>query len=547
MRALKTFSIIVLLSLGIKVAYAQNNVGIGTNSPDASAVLDVTATDKGLLIPRVALVQTTNPSPVTSPATSLLVYNTATVNDVVPSFYYWDGAQWVQVGAGGGATCVTLDEAYDCGGAGVGRTILATDGAVEINKTTDFASNNYALYSTISSGTSSNPSAGVYVEHSGTQGVAIYGEITNTSNAYSAIQGSSSSNQDNTAGLSGYFSGSAAGYGIYGKNESQTAGSHGIIGINERTAGGWGVEGFGINGVYGRTNDDGGYGLVGYNLSGYTADENGGISVFGNSNVGVFGQSTSANGAGVVGQMSAAYAPGVWGKNDQADGFGVAGIANYGIFGQGASLNGTAWSAGAGVVGQLDPNLGATQVGYLGAYYNAGGAEYAVLANGDMGATGTKAFMIDHPTDPDNKILKHYCAESPEVLNIYRGNIVLNANGEATVELPEYFDALNINFSYQLTAIGAPANGIYIKEEILSNSFKVAGGNANQKISWVVYAERNDLYIQKHPESKQIEIEKGDKGMYLRPELYNQPKEKGILFINKEFKLNTKKDNSLKK
>lgn len=78
------------------------NIGINTTgtTPDASALLDVDAADKGLLIPRVALTATNNASPVISPATSLLVYNTATVgsapNNVVPGFYYWDGTRWVQ-------------------------------------------------------------------------------------------------------------------------------------------------------------------------------------------------------------------------------------------------------------------------------------------------------------------------------------------------------------------------------------------------------------------------------------------------------------------
>ena len=79
-------------------ALAQN-VGINSTgaTPDLSAILDVSATDKGMLVPRVALTLTTDPSPVTSPATSLLVYNTATVNDVVTGYYYWDGTQWVRL------------------------------------------------------------------------------------------------------------------------------------------------------------------------------------------------------------------------------------------------------------------------------------------------------------------------------------------------------------------------------------------------------------------------------------------------------------------
>jgi len=244
----KLLSVIILIGLVSFQSQAQNNVGIGTNTPDASAELDVKASDKGLLIPRVKLDDASTAAPIISPAEGLLIYNET--GSEAHGFWYWDGAKWVQVGAGGGASCVTLDEAYDCGGAGVGRTITASDGAVKIEKTTDASSNNYALYSTVSSGTSSNPSAGVYVEHSGEQGIAIYGEITNGNNNYSAIQGISTSNKDNTSGLSGVFNGNAEGYGVYGTNTSGTAGSQAIFGLNQRTSGGWGVEGAGVNGVY---------------------------------------------------------------------------------------------------------------------------------------------------------------------------------------------------------------------------------------------------------------------------------------------------------
>jgi len=77
----------------------SQNVGISdlVFTPDASAMLEVKATNKGILIPRIALTQTTSASPVTSPAQSLLVYNTATINDVTPGYYYWDGSKWVRL------------------------------------------------------------------------------------------------------------------------------------------------------------------------------------------------------------------------------------------------------------------------------------------------------------------------------------------------------------------------------------------------------------------------------------------------------------------
>jgi len=88
--------------------HAQN-VGIGTLSPHPSARLEVSSSDRGLLVPRVNLVATNNPSPVSTPATSLLVYNLSTVNDVVPGFYYWDGAQWVKLSTGAANDAWLLD------------------------------------------------------------------------------------------------------------------------------------------------------------------------------------------------------------------------------------------------------------------------------------------------------------------------------------------------------------------------------------------------------------------------------------------------------
>ena len=72
----------------------QAGVGIGTTSPDASAILDVTATNRGLLPPRLPLTGTTDTTTVASPAEGLIVYNTATVSDVTPGIYLWDGTKW---------------------------------------------------------------------------------------------------------------------------------------------------------------------------------------------------------------------------------------------------------------------------------------------------------------------------------------------------------------------------------------------------------------------------------------------------------------------
>lgn len=94
--------VLLLISLFlVNLAFSQN-VGINSDGalPDGSAMLDIKSTNKGLLIPRIALTGTNLAAPVTSPDTSLLVYNTATAgtspNNVTPGFYYWDGAKWVR-------------------------------------------------------------------------------------------------------------------------------------------------------------------------------------------------------------------------------------------------------------------------------------------------------------------------------------------------------------------------------------------------------------------------------------------------------------------
>ena len=159
----------------------------------------------------------------------------------------------------------------------------------------------------------------------------------------------------------------------------------------------------------------------------------------------------------------------------------------------------------------------------------------AVFANGDMTATGFKPFTIDHPLDPQHKMLKHFSIESNEVLNMYRGNVVLDGNGEATVELPDYFDAININFSYNLTAIGSKAD-LFIKSEISNRRFEIAGGKPGQKVSWVVYADRNDEYARQNPDAKKTELEKPDgwDGKYFQPKLFGASEEQGIFYYLKK-------------
>ncbi len=140
---------------------------------------------------------------------------------------------------------------------------------------------------------------------------------------------------------------------------------------------------------------------------------------------------------------------------------------------------------------------------------------------------GGGSFKIDHPLDPANKYLSHSFVESPDMMNVYNGNIALDASGEAVVVLPEWFEALNKEFRYQLTCIGGFAP-VFIAEEIGDHRFKIAGGKPGLKISWQVTGIRKDAWA--NANRIPVEQDKPDKelGSYLHPTLFGQPAEKSV-------------------
>ncbi len=114
----------------------------------------------------------------------------------------------------------------------------------------------------------------------------------------------------------------------------------------------------------------------------------------------------------------------------------------------------------------------------------------------------TKNFKIDHPLDPLNKTLTYTSVESPDMKNIYDGNITTDANGDAIVTMPAYFEALNKDFRYQLTVIGTFAQAI-VFEKIKGNQFKIKTDKPNVEVSWQVTGIRHDKFA----EDKQTPVE----------------------------------------
>jgi hypothetical protein len=139
---------------------------------------------------------------------------------------------------------------------------------------------------------------------------------------------------------------------------------------------------------------------------------------------------------------------------------------------------------GSGSGGLAFTNWGGTQVASIDL---SGNAHF----NGNLTVSGIKAFKIDHPLDPVHKYLLHSVVESSDIKNMYDGIVTLDEHGEAEVRLPDWFQALNQDFRYQLTCIGG-AGPVYVAQEIQDNRFRVAGGRSGLRVSWQVTGIRHD-------------------------------------------------------
>src|ERR687897_3774034 len=141
--------------------------------------------------------------------------------------------------------------------------------------------------------------------------------------------------------------------------------------------------------------------------------------------------------------------PPVQGVDDGSTGYGVYGWINrrgYGVVGDSPNNIAVYGTSASGLAAYLEGHVRIT--GYI---YKGGGG-----------------FKIDHPQDPANKYLSHSFVESPDMKNIYDGVVRCDGDGRAVVRMPDYFEALNRDFCYQLTCLGGHA-AVHVAEEIADN------------------------------------------------------------------------------
>ncbi len=158
----------------------------------------------------------------------------------------------------------------------------------------------------------------------------------------------------------------------------------------------------------------------------------------------------------------------------------------------------------------------------------------AAYLSGNVTVTGTLtkgagSFKIDHPLDPANKTLSHSFVESPDMMNVYNGNAALDAKGEAWVELPAWFETLNRDFRYQLTAMGGPGPSLHIADKVKGNRFRIAGGTPGLEVSWQVTGIRQDPYANAHRIQVEEQKPAGEVGTYLHPKAYGKAVDQGAL------------------
>jgi hypothetical protein len=319
---------------------------------------------------------------------------------------------------------------------------------------------------------------------------------------------------------------------LNGSVDPGPANTVGIIQLTNTEANGIGIAALAETAVRARGLDGNASGGTGVSVRGGSGTVLGGFGVFS-----VGGSSESGRGGiGVVGRGGLSDSDAGGRGVDAMGGFSNTGNGGSGLASEGGGSN--SGNGGRGVVAVGGRASDAGNTGGIGIEATGGegftGATPGLAGkfNGDVEVTGTLSkgggsFKIDHPLDPENRYLYHSFVESPDMKNIYDGNIVTDESGEATVTLPEYFEALNRDFRYQLTVIGTLAQAT-VADEIRANRFVIRTSAPNVKVSWQVTGIRHDRWADKNRIPNEVQKSERERGYYLHPKAFNQPEERGL-------------------
>jgi hypothetical protein len=382
----------------------------------------------------------------------------------------------------------------------------------------------------------------------------VLGNETATSGQVHGVSGFASSTTTGAVGVTGFeLATSGQVYGVSGGTNSTTTGASGVNGFEGATTG----QVFGVGGSTNSTTDYSS-GVTGYEgatagkvsgVAGGTASNTAGASgVTGNASsttgsvYGVNGSTPSTAGVGVIGTAyaSSGNTAGIFGSTVSPNGIGAFGDSTSTTGGTGVQGQTESTSGGAAGIFVAHGGGGLLLSGLTGSTYvskftvdAAGNGFYA----GNLNVTGklTKgsgSFKIDHPLDPASKYLSHSFVESPDMMNVYNGNITTDRHGLATVNLPDYFEALNGDFRYQLTVIGQFAQAIVAKK-IAANRFVIRTSRPHVEVSWQVTGIRHDAYANAYRIPVEEDKTAQEQGYYLHPEVFGQPESKSISAASK--------------
>ncbi len=493
------------------------NVGINATGavPNAAAGLDVDFTNKGVLIPRVALTARNSNAPIGAGiVTSLLVYNTATAgafpNNVTPGYYYWNGTEWVRLVNG-------LVDGWQVTGNTLTGTLPATpnefigtlnnadwivktnntermrvkaNGQVVVNSTAPAAGDIFSSYAAgtdyaVSSYASGSGGA-IYGENSST-GYGVIGLLSLATNTNPAVYGSAPS-----IGVLGYETG-ANGLGVYGyASGTNAAGVYGYAVANNGT----GVVGIGTptvvaDGVYGQAGNNQAFGVVAFN----TNASGTGLIVGGNA---VTSMSYQTNGSGIA-ATSTTFGIVSYGNASTGNGISASGN-NLGIVSFANGGGGTFRGQTIGVYGIA----ASTAVNTWGGYFANGSAMGYAYVGGTDGA-GTARKIVGGGTvssilkDTNGKGVIITCPEAPEIL-IEDYGIGQLQNGKAHIDIdPIVAKNITVNEKHPLRVfiqLEGDCNGVYVtnKTQTGFDVVELNGGKSNVKFVYHIVGNRADEY-----------------------------------------------------